>query len=142
VELELLHMSALRWKDSPSSADIPGHTPMKSLQTDARLSAYVISWLRGVTGGERPEVFEWMCSLRATESESRKKSWTEIRRGRWCRKEGVSRSRDEIKKVYSTQIEIVRTRTRVSPSGLIILRLGELVAVADSGAAFWGSRGG
>jgi hypothetical protein len=63
----------------------------------------VISGIRGVAGGERPEVFELMCSLRATESESTKKRGTEIRRVRWCRKEGVSLSRDEIQKVYSTQ---------------------------------------
>jgi hypothetical protein len=70
-ELEPLHMSALRWKDSPSSADIPEQTTIKIAPNGREaVRPYVISGIRGVTGGERPEVFELMCSLRATESES------------------------------------------------------------------------
>jgi hypothetical protein len=59
VELEPLHMSALRWKDSPSSADIPEHTTIKNRSKRTRgCPPYVFSGIRGVTGGERPEVFD------------------------------------------------------------------------------------
>ena len=106
----------------------------------------MISGIRGVTGGERPEVFELMCSLRATESESTKKRGTEIRRVRWCRKESVSLSRDEIQKVYSTQSgisELERESRHQGSSSWILLAsriVGPLFGALEAGSGISKSR--
>lgn len=103
VVLEPLHMSALRWKDSPSSADIPEHTTIKNRSKRTRgCPPYVISGIRGVTGGERPEVFDVLSprnrvGINKEALNGNKKSPMEG---------GVSLSRDEIQQIYSTQSEI------------------------------------